>query len=106
MASLDEYHVAARAEALLNADPRRFSDVTRDNTEQFRQLLARELPELDEREPVRIAAVMRCLLSAQAWLREEFGVPGIESGPTVAWVRQAIIEALRRGDHPGRWPAT
>ena len=108
MAGLDEYHVAARAEALLNADPRRFSAMTRDNTEQFRQLLARELPELDERERVRIAAVMRCLLSAQAWLRmrEEFGVPGIESGPTVAWVLQAIIEAIRRGEHPGQWPAS
>jgi hypothetical protein len=77
---------------------------TRDNTEQLHRLLARELPELDERERVRIAAVMRCLLSAQAWLRmrEEFGVPGTESGPTVAWVLQAIIEAVRRGEHPGQ----
>ena len=64
-------------------------------------MLGRELPELDERERVRIAAVMSCLLSAQAWLRmrEEFGVPGTESGPTVAWVLQAIIDAIRRGEY-------
>ena len=33
------------------------------------------------------AAVIRCLVSTQAWLRmhEEFGVPGTESGPVVAW---------------------
>ena len=104
MATLDEHHVAARAEALLNADPRRFSAGTRENTEQFHQMLTRELPELDERERVRVAAVMRCLVSAQAWLRmrEEFGVPGTESGPTVAWVLQAIIDAIRRGEHPGQ----
>lgn len=103
MAGLDEFHAAARAEALLNADPRRFSPAIRENTEQFRQVLSQAFPNLDEREHVRIAAVIRCLLSSQAWLRmrEEFGVPGAESGPTVAWVLETIFEALRRGQRPG-----
>jgi AcrR family transcriptional regulator len=103
MAGLDEFHVAARAEALLNADPRRYSPATRENTEQFRKMLASAFPDLDERERVRIAAVIRCLLSAQAWLRmrEEFGVPGVESGPTVAWVLDTILNEIRQGRGPG-----
>ncbi len=110
MAGLDQVHAAARAEALLNADPRRFSAATRENTEHFRQLVAAAFPELDEREHVRLAAVIRCLLSAQAWLRmrEEFGVPGAESGPVVAWVLETLFREIRQGNHPGtrRGPAT
>jgi hypothetical protein len=102
MAGLDENHAAAQAEALLNADPRRFSAATRDNTSQLRDVLRRAFPDLDEREHVRIAAVIRCLLSSQSWfrMREEFGVPGAESGPTVAWVLDTIFDALRRGERP------
>jgi hypothetical protein len=68
----------------------------------MRVLLARELPQLGEREQLRIAAVLRCLVSTQAWLRmrEEFGVPGAESGPVVAWVIDAIIRELRAGNTP------
>ena len=65
-------------------------------------MLAKELPELGEREQLRIAAVIRCLVSTQAWLRmrEEFGVPGIESGPVVAWVIDTIVRELRAGNIP------
>jgi AcrR family transcriptional regulator len=102
MELLDEHDVTARAEAVLNADPRRFAASTRTNTRDLRELLARELPELGERERVRIAAVLRCLVSTQAWLRmrEEFDVPGTESGPVVAWVIDTIIRELRAGNAP------
>ena len=102
MELLDEHYVTARAEAVFNADPRRFAAGTRANTRAMRTLLANELPELDEREQLRIAAVIRCLVSTQAWLRmrEEFGVPGIESGPVVAWVIDTIIRELRAGNAP------
>jgi hypothetical protein len=42
-------------------------------------------------------------VSTQAWLRmrEEFGVPGVESGPVVAWVIDTIIRELRAGNTPG-----
>ena len=68
----------------------------------MRELLADGLPELDERVQLRIAAVIRCLVSTQAWLRmrEEFGVPGTESGPVVAWVIDIIIRELRAGNTP------
>ena len=57
---------------------RRILADTRTNTREVRKLLAKELPELGEREQLRIEAVIRCLVSTQAWLRmrEEFGVPG------------------------------
>jgi AcrR family transcriptional regulator len=102
MELLDEHYAIARAEAVFNADPRRFAADTRANTREMVELLATELPELGEREQLRIAAVLRCLVSTQAWLRmrEEFGVPGRESGPVVAWVIDTIIRELRAGHAP------
>jgi AcrR family transcriptional regulator len=102
MEMLEEHYVTARAEAVFNADPRRFAAATQANTRDMRELLARELPELGEREQLRIAALIRCLVSSQAWLRmrEEFGVPGTESGPVVAWVIDIIIRELRAGNAP------
>jgi AcrR family transcriptional regulator len=102
MESLDEHHVAARAEAVLNADPRRFAESTRTNTQEMCELIARELPELSEREAIRIAAMLRCLVSTQAWfrMRAEVGVSGSESGPVVAWVIDLVIRELRAGNTP------
>lgn len=102
MAMLDDHYVTARAEAVFNADPRRFAAETQANTREMRELLASGLPELDEREQLRVAAVIRCLVSTQAWLRmrEEFGVPGTESGPVVAWVIDTIFRELRSGNTP------
>ena len=102
MELLDDHFVTARAEAVFNADPRRFAADTQTNTRELRELLAKGVPELDEREQLRIAAVIRCLVSTQAWLRmrEEFGVPGTESGPVVAWVIDTIIRELRAGNTP------
>lgn len=102
MAGLEEFHVAARAEALFNADPRRYSPDTRQNSEQFALAVDAILPELGERDRLRLTAVIRCLVSAQAWLRmrEEFGIGGDESGPMVAWVFGAIVNEVRRGTLP------
>ena len=74
MAALDEHYAAARAEAVFNADQRRFSADTQANTRQFRQVVSDGLPDLDERAQLRIAAVIRCLVSSQAWLRMPRGV--------------------------------
>lgn len=102
MELLDEHYVTARAEAVFNADPRRFASETQANSREIRDMLAAGLPNLDEREQLRIAAVIRCLASSQAWLRmrEEFGVPGTESGPVVAWVIDTIFRELRAGNGP------
>jgi AcrR family transcriptional regulator len=102
MELLDEHYVTARAEAVFNADPRRFAAGTQTNTRAMLELLAKELPELGEREQLRIAAVLRCLVSTQAWLRmrEEFGVTGTESGPVVEWVIDAVVRELRAGNTP------
>lgn len=105
MELLDAHYVTARAEAVFNADPRRFAADTQANTREMREVMAKGLPELGEREQLRIAAVIRCLVSTQAWLRmrEEFGVPGTESGPVVAWVIDLIIRELRAGNTPAQY---
>ena len=102
MAGLEQFHVAARAEALFNADPRRFSPDTRATSAQFPGVIAAILPELDAQQCLRLAAVIRCLLSAQAWLRmrEEFAVSGDDAGPLVAWVLDAIVNEIHRGHLP------
>jgi AcrR family transcriptional regulator len=102
MEFLDKHYVVARAEAVLNADPRRFAESTRTNTREMCELIARELPELSEREAIRIAVMLRCLASTQAWfrMREEVGVSGTESGPVVAWVIDLVIRELRAGNTP------
>ena len=41
MEVLDEHYVTARAEAVLNADPRRFAADTQENTRELRTLLAK-----------------------------------------------------------------
>ena len=76
MAALDAHYAAASAEAVFNADPRGFSADTQANTRQFREVVSEGFPELDEREQLRIAAVLRCLVSSQAWLRMRRGVRG------------------------------
>lgn len=99
---LEEHHAAAQAEALLNADPRRYSDATRRHTEQFRALFEAGFPDLDAGRQQSIAAVVRVLASPQSWLRmrAEFGVGGEESGPVVAWAVGALIDEVERGNPP------
>jgi len=103
MSALDRHHPEARAEALFNADPHRFTDGTREGSERMRAVVAAGLPDLSAQDVTKLVAVIRCLLSAQAWLRmrEEFGVPGEESGRVVAWVLGMIVDEVRRGGSPG-----
>ena len=61
--------------------------------------VARSLPELDDRDVRRVAALVRMLVSSQSWLRarEEFGVDGAESGPLVRWAIITLVTEIRRG---------
>ncbi len=101
MELFEENPAAALAQAAL-ADPRGLADDAQTQSQELRQLLANEFPDLDKGEHLRVAAVLGCLLSSQAWLRmrEEFGVPGTESGPVVAWVIETIVRELRAGNTP------
>ena len=101
-AGADEYAVEATAEALLNADPRRYSQDTRRHSEELQQAVVSELPDLDERHQAQLAGLLRCLGSSQTWLRmrEEFGVPGTESGPVVAWAFDTLLREARNGGLP------
>lgn len=98
----DTIPVEMRAEALLNADPRRFGDDTRRHSEEMLGVVAVEFPELDDRQHAQLAGLLRCLGSTQTWLRmrEEFGVPGVEAGPLVRWAVDTLVHAIRAGDLP------
>ena len=94
-AASEKFPVEVRAEALLNADPRRYSPETR-------QLVAAAFPELDARRRAHVAGLLRCLGSSQSWLRmrEEFDVPGTESGPLLRWAIDTLIREVRNGALP------
>lgn len=99
--------VEMRAEALLNADPRRFGDDTRRHSEEMLGVVAAEFPDLDERQHAQLAGLLRCLGSSQAWLRmrEEFGVTGAEAGPVMRWAVETLVRSVRAGELPKIDPA-
>jgi AcrR family transcriptional regulator len=98
----DEFPVEVRAEALLNADPRRYSPETQRHSAEVLDLVAAAFPDLDERRHAHVAGLLRCVGSSQSWLRmrEEFGVPGVESGPLLRWAIDTVIAAVRDGQLP------
>jgi hypothetical protein len=60
------------------------------------------LPDLDERDHLRITALLRNMYSVQTWLRlrEEFGIPGTEGGPIFAWAIDTLVREIRAGHFP------
>ena len=100
----DENAAVATAEVILNSDPRRYSEPTRQRSVALVQSLAHALPELDDRDQARVGAMFRVLASAQTWLRmrEEFGLTGAESGEVVGWALGVLADAIRAGDFPTR----
>jgi AcrR family transcriptional regulator len=101
-ATSDDYSVEVRAEVLLNSDPRSYAAQTRRTSAEFLRLVADAFPELDDQRHAQVAGLLRCLGSSHSWLRlrEEFGVPGLESGPMTRWAMELILAAVRRGDLP------
>ena len=99
----DDHAPEATAEAVLNADPRRYSAGSVRRSGEVKEAVARSLPGLDERDQLRFAALMRILVSVQTWLRmrEEFGLSGAESGPLVAWALRTLLQEVRNGSLPG-----
>ena len=98
----EQHAVEATAEALFNADPRRFARASRTRTDALRRVVAASFPDYDERDHLRITALLRNLLTVQTWLRmrEEFGIPGTESGPIVAWALEVLIDQIHAGNFP------
>jgi hypothetical protein len=98
----EDVAVEVRAEVLLNSDPRWYAEQTRRTSKAFQVAVADAFPDLDGRRHAQIAGLLRCLGSSHSWLRmrEEFGVPGSESGPMTRWAMELILQAVRRGDLP------
>jgi AcrR family transcriptional regulator len=102
LALTEEHAVLATAEAVLNADPRRLSKASRDRSAELLSVVAESLPDYDDRDHIRITALLRNVYSVQTWLRmrEEFGIPGDESGPIVAWAMETLVNEIRAGRFP------
>ena len=98
----DDFAVELRAEVLLNSDPRWYAEQTRRTSEAFLRLVEEAFPELGGRRQAQVAGLLRCLGSSHSWLRmrEEYGVPGTESGPMTRWAMETILAAVRRGIPP------
>jgi AcrR family transcriptional regulator len=98
----EAHAVEATAEAVLNADPRRFSRSTRKRTADIQRLVAEAFPDRSEHDHVRITALVRSIISTQTWLRmrEEFGVSGTQSGPLVTWALETLVREIRAGNFP------
>jgi len=98
----DDFAVEVRAEVLLNSDPRSFAAQTRRTSSTLLRLVQESFPELDERRHAQVAGLLRGLGSSHSWLRmrEEFGVPGSESGPMTRWAIETILAAVHRGELP------
>lgn len=98
----DDFAVEVRAEVLLNSDPRWYAAQTRRTSEAFLELVEQSFPELDARRHAQVAGLIRCLGSSHSWLRmrEEFDVPGSDSGPVTRWAIENILAAVRRGELP------
>lgn len=96
----DDFAVEVRAEVLLNSDPRWYSAQTQRTSADFLRLVKAAFPELDDQQQAQLAGVLRLLGSSHSWLRlrEEFGVPGAESGPLARWAIETLLAAARRGD--------
>lgn len=99
----ERFPEAIRAETLLNTDPRSFGELTNRTSREFLEVVAAAFPEYDERLRAAIAGLLRCLVSSQSWLRmrEEFGVPGSESGPLFRWAVDTLIREIRETGYPG-----
>lgn len=97
------YREAVRAETLVNADPRSFGELTSRTSRDLVKVVAAAFPD-DDRRRVAIAGLLRCLGSSQSWLRmrEEFGVPGTESGPLFRWAIETLVRELRTSGYPAR----
>lgn len=102
IARSEEHVVASVAEAVLNADPRRLSQASRARSDSLRRVVVASLPDYDERDHLRITALLRCIYSVQSWLRmrEEFGIPGTESGEILGWALATLVKEMKTGNFP------
>jgi AcrR family transcriptional regulator len=98
----EDFPVEVTAVALLNSDPRRFSEQTRRSSDQLLDAVRTAFPELDDRDHQLTAGLLRALGSSQTWMRmrEEFGVRGHQSGPFLAWAVQTLVKEIRNGEMP------
>lgn len=68
----------------------------------FLDVVARAHPEMDERDRVAVAAILRRLVSSASWdgLTREHGLSSEEAAAAVGWAVRQLTAALARGEAP------
>jgi AcrR family transcriptional regulator len=92
MRDLEAHHVEARAEALFNADPRRYTEGTNTHGRLLGALVVAALPELNDEQQRAVAAVLRTLVNAppvMAELATSLITDGV-AGRIVEWKRKEV----------------
>lgn len=99
----DEDEALVTALVLMTWGIRSPSRVQRQRTRAFTEALEAETAHLDPTQARALSALVRYIASSRTWLalREDFGLSGEESGPTVAWVIETLLAALRDPENPG-----
>lgn len=89
------------------------ADVGRDRERMIRtglivSFIASCMPEVDSDQAVRIAKLIRHILSHRSWfwLTREYGLDADEFADLTIWATRTLIEAARRGDLPTREETT
>ncbi len=75
-----------------------------DRTEKLVDVLVRSMGDIPEPEARQIALVIRHLFSHRSWfwLTREYGIEPERLADVHTWVISTLIDATRRGDHPGK----
>ena len=98
----DATETKSRALVLLASDPRHPPNDTRQRSDRWRDLIAASFPDLTQRQHRQLVGLLRVLASSQSWLRlrDEFEIPGHESGELVSFAMEAILDHVRQGKMP------
>ena len=98
----DHFERETRAIVLMNLDPSRTVSDTRRHVDEFRALVERDFPHLDEDDTTAVAALFNLLASSRTWHRFVDGhqMTGPQGGKVVAWAADLVIRELAAGGRP------
>lgn len=96
----DEEETATRAMVIIALIGQTRSERHEQRTKVFREVLAEVTGNLEPDEARRATAIIRYLVSSQAWftLRGEFGLDGRAAGSAVAWAVRTLLNDLQERD--------
>lgn len=104
--SFDADPEVTKAGLLLDPDPAHDLPSQRQRSARFRELLAATFPELAADDLDRLGAIVRTFTTSMTWLRmrEQFGLPGAESGALLGWAAECVLREVERTGRVGWAP--